>query len=357
MNFSLFTGFNAIQLNDYTYPSRNTVPVSPPSFDLGIDDFGYYHQPSLYEQHVPSAYELHVPSTYELPVPSTYSMPCTYEVPSSYDAFDSQFANPPTNVGEEMCFLPSLRTAPKFDSPVCEEEVVSRDYSEYFTTEQVFASKEIGHLWALNVAKQHKFMISIGRSVPSKPGQSGKIQIICEKGGSHRPKGVGVRSNTKSKKTGCKFQLKLMENRVEENWRLVVVCGLHNHPIGDSLVGNAFAGRPTPDQKKKVREMVLSHCSPNQIYTEINKDPGSCTKKNQVYNLVRHIREEEMEGRTVVQEFFHQCKESNYFMEYRPSATNPSIIGDLFFASPESMKLLKAFPYVLLMDSTYSTNR
>jgi len=62
-----------------------------------------------------------------------------------------------------------------------------------------------------------------------------------------------------------------------------------------------------------------------------------------------------MESRTVVQEFFHRCKELGYFLEYK-SDPKTNKVTDMFFAHPDSIRLLRAYPYVLLIDSTYATN-
>ncbi|KAL7208658.1 hypothetical protein ACSBR1_030404 [Camellia fascicularis] len=47
----------------------------------------------------------------------------------------------------------------------------------------------------------------------------------------------------------------------------------------------------------------------------------------------------------------------NKYIEWHRSCADTETVTDLFFAHPTSLKLLRAFPKVLLMDCTYKTNR
>ena len=63
-----------------------------------------------------------------------------------------------------------------------------------------------------------------------------------------------------------------------------------------------------------------------------------------------------MDGRTVVQEFLYRCHEKDYYTEYRINAETNQI-QDIFFAHPDSIQLLKAFPHIIVLDSTSSTTK
>ena len=104
-----------------------------------------------------------------------------------------------------------------------------------------------------------------------------------------------------------------------------------------------------------MREMAEIKIKPMYIKGMLSSSPNNYTSMKQVYNTLQKFKKEGMEGRTVVQEFFKKCKEKHYFIEYKSDlATNK--ITDIFFASSNSIRLLKAFPYVMLLDSMYATN-
>lgn len=141
-----------------------------------------------------------------------------------------------------------------------------------------------------------------------------------------------------------------------ESWKITVVHGTHNHEIGESVYGHALAGRPTAEEFAVLKKMTLGHCTPIKIASTLNADPKNFTTKKQVYNNMYKVRKERMEGRTVVQDFLYQCQQNDYFIEHKINAETNEIT-DIFFASPDSISLLKAFPYIIVLDSTYATNR
>ena len=64
----------------------------------------------------------------------------------------------------------------------------------------------------------------------------------------------------------------------------------------------------------------------------------------------------DMDGLSTMQYFLKLLNDHEYFHSERlEEGTNN--LGDVFFAHPHSVKLLRLFPYVLELDATYSTNR
>ncbi|XP_012842287.1 PREDICTED: uncharacterized protein LOC105962517 [Erythranthe guttata] len=85
-------------------------------------------------------------------------------------------------------------------------------------------------------------------------------------------------------------------------------------------------------------------------------NPDTAAALRDVYNESQKIRREKMKGKTVIQHLWHELSESGYSKWHR---TNPAgdAVQDVMFAHPTSIKLLQLFPYVILMDCTYKTNR
>ncbi|XP_012832655.1 PREDICTED: uncharacterized protein LOC105953529 [Erythranthe guttata] len=85
-------------------------------------------------------------------------------------------------------------------------------------------------------------------------------------------------------------------------------------------------------------------------------NPDTVAALRDVYNESQRIKREKMKGKTVIQHLWYELSESGYNKWHR---TNPAgdAVQDVMFAHPDSIKLLQLFPYVILMDCTYKTNR
>ena len=203
----------------------------------------------------------------------------------------------------------------------------SSDFSVFFMTDTVFRSRKKAIDWAKSIAIANNFCIKIGRT------KTTKTWLPCDKEGWYTPrKDKNDRAYTKSKKCGCPFMLTCKEDP-KGSWRIKVVEGKHNHIIGDNVHDIALAGRPTPEEKAKIKEMTLNHCRPLEIAGTLNKIPGNSTNKKQIYNMMYKVRHDQMEGRTVVQDFFFQCKQHGYYLEHRTDI-NKKRVTHTFFSSP-----------------------
>ena len=76
-----------------------------------------------------------------------------------------------------------------------------------------------------------------------------------------------------------------------------------------------------------------------------------------LYNAKAKMKREALEFRTITQDVLHTLQQRNYFYASRRSETDNTTLEDLMFTHPESRHLLHLFPYVIVMDTTYKTNR
>jgi len=236
----------------------------------------------------------------------------------------------------------SFYTEPDPQSPVDD------DYTSTFNTDQYFSSRKEAIQWVKEVGINNNMCIVIGRDVSSSLLKRGKTWLHCERHG--KPK-----DGVKTKKNNCPFTL-LCRERKRESWTVEVLHGTHNHDISSNLYGHALVGRLNQETFQIVKSLTETNSSPNQIVATLNKLPQNFTTKKQIYTARYNIRKSAREGRTVCQDFFYKAQELNYFVQYREDQEIDPL-KDLFFASPDSITLLKLFPYVLIMDSTYATNK
>ncbi|KAH6760275.1 hypothetical protein C2S52_009274 [Perilla frutescens var. hirtella] len=196
------------------------------------------------------------------------------------------------------------------------------DFTDIFQTMELFDSREDLISWVRERGIPVGIVVIVRRSDAGSDTRNPRLVLSCERGGYSRVikkkppterdyiqqnlddddvSGEGKERTssrtssreTGSKRIGCSFHLKGQYLPEYNQWMLEVVCGVHNHPQAQYLEGHAYAGRLTSDEEK--------------LYTK-------------------------------------RCPQTD-------------TVKDMFYAHPISVKLLRAFPEVLLMDCTYKTNR
>ncbi|KAK9715575.1 hypothetical protein RND81_06G174200 [Saponaria officinalis] len=77
--------------------------------------------------------------------------------------------------------------------------------------------------------------------------------------------------------------------------------------------------------------------------------------KRQIYNLAYKVRSEERGNRNPAQQMLRLASKNGYvhFWEAKDDSTE---LTHIFMAHPGALMLLRAYPYVIIIDSTYKTN-
>lgn len=118
------------------------------------------------------------------------------------------------------------------------------------------------------------------------------VILGCERGWKYRPqKKELARKVTGTKKWECPFKLRGKSLKNGDEWTLNVVCGSHNHELADTLVGDAYVGCLSVQERSLVEDMTKSLVKPRNILIklkEYNKDNRTTIK--QVYNARQKIR-------------------------------------------------------------------
>ena len=225
--------------------------------------------------------------------------------------------------------------------------------------------------WARNVGYSLCMVITTRSSVAER-----KIVLHCEKSGKYRAgkKKVFVEEeeeedssnpiNSRTRKTGCPFELHGIYNKgnsyTNAVWKLSVVRGYHNHPLATNLIGHSFASRLTKEQRKTVMVDTACGMKPKAIFAKLLRDyPGTFMCRNQVYSAKAFERLKSMGNLNVTQYSLDFLKSKGYFTDTasRKGPDGKSVVTDLFISHPDARHLLRLFPNVVIMDSTYKTNR
>ncbi|KAI5652273.1 hypothetical protein M9H77_29460 [Catharanthus roseus] len=101
-----------------------------------------------------------------------------------------------------------------------------------------------------------------------------------------------------------------------ENWPVFVHDGRHNHAIGVYTHVHSQAAKMTEEQLIQIEQFRKSHMSPLLCLSAIRD-----------YTV-----------------FYRNCEDSN-------------MLNDIVVAHPTSIEMLRTWPYVLIMYTTYKTNK
>jgi hypothetical protein len=228
----------------------------------------------------------------------------------------------------------------------------------HFETNQAFKSKEAVLKWAREVAMRLQFSIVVVRSDNGGGGRKQFIVLGCERGGKYTPTGKKPKKEeTGTRKCECPFRLRGRLHATTNDWHVTVTNGMHNHALDKALVGHLVAGRLKPEEKQLLSELTRNLVSPkNIIATMKERDPNNVSDIKKVYNARYRFKQRSRASRTEMQQLYKCLDENNYFFKARTDGES-DYVQDVFFAHPKSVCLLNTFPTVLLMDSTYKTNK
>ncbi|XP_021774364.1 protein FAR1-RELATED SEQUENCE 5-like [Chenopodium quinoa] len=122
------------------------------------------------------------------------------------------------------------------------------------------------------------------------------------------------------------------------------------------LEGHRKISGLSPNAKQVVRDMMKSNVAPRNIMATIAEQfPADHPNIRHIYNCRNDFREEMSDRRGVVQQFLHLARQSQYV--YWVMSDDEGVLQHAFMAHPVMVDILRTYPYVIGMDSTYKTNR
>ena len=94
-----------------------------------------------------------------------------------------------------------------------------------------------------------------------------------------------------------------------------------------------------------------------QILSELKKTfPGNVISRKQIANFLQKLDYEDR-GELTVTQWSLKFLVDNAYILYPLRNKAKDEVEIIFFANKESLRLLKKFPYVVVMDATYKTNK
>ncbi|XP_074265670.1 protein FAR1-RELATED SEQUENCE 5-like [Silene latifolia] len=161
------------------------------------------------------------------------------------------------------------------------------------------------------------------------------------------------RSYTGTIKCQCPFSLKCVKQE-DGRWKVLVLNGYHNHNLARRTRAlNAST-------KEDIVRMTASKIGVFNILIDLGNKGINVTAK-QVYNVRAISKKKARHYRTRAEQLLTLATEHGYrvFRQTIPIVTQEGTheLTDVLFAHPDSLKFLKAYPYVLIADCMYKTNK
>ncbi|XP_022977906.1 2-succinylbenzoate--CoA ligase, chloroplastic/peroxisomal isoform X1 [Cucurbita maxima] len=186
------------------------------------------------------------------------------------------------------------------------------DYSNEFTTNEIFKSREALINWTREVGKRNGFVIVIKTSDAGVNGRRPRISFGCERSGSYRRlsklevlEDKGARKLTGTKKCGCPFLLKGQKLTTDGDWMVKVVCGVHNHVANKNMEGHSFAGRLSQEENEILMNLSNSSVRPKDILSTLkSRDARNASTMKTIYNARHRQKRVENKQKPDMQQLF-----------------------------------------------------
>ncbi|CAI0549219.1 unnamed protein product [Linum tenue] len=165
------------------------------------------------------------------------------------------------------------------------------------------------------------------------------------------------RNNTKAGKLGCRFRVVVQAILVDGSlkWRIDGVRGFHNHKFELYFEGSSQRNTLTKEKKEDIKKMEATMTQPKQMKKSLNDTYDAHHNMKQIYNEIGKIRLQRLGGMKPMQWTLGEAQKLGYFIECEFDIDHH--VTNLFLCHPESLEMLSAWYFVVLIDSTYKTNK
>ncbi|PNX94134.1 protein FAR1-related sequence 5-like [Trifolium pratense] len=121
--------------------------------------------------------------------------------------------------------------------------------------------------------------------------------------------------------------------------------------------GHKYAKRLLPEEKELVRELTENMALPRNIMLTLKKRrPQTATTMKHIYNI-RCRKNKAIWGSRTEMQHLMKCMTKGKYLYNHIVILGTEIMSDIFWAHPDSVKIFNTFPTVIIMDSTYKTNK
>ncbi|CAI0443489.1 unnamed protein product [Linum tenue] len=175
-----------------------------------------------------------------------------------------------------------------------------------------------------------------------------------------------TRSKSKIGKSDCRFRVEVCCSLVDGKceWRIFGVKdndnpgksrGFHNQKLEVYSEGSRERNSLSKERKIDIKELEATHTQAIDIRSFMIWKYDAHHHMKQIYNETEKIRHERLDGMKPMRWTLIEAQRLDYFVECE--FDDERRVSRLFLCHPESIRMLSAWYFVILIDSTYKTNK
>lgn len=189
-----------------------------------------------------------------------------------------------------------------------------------------------------------------------KTGALRYIDIVCDRGRTAENQSRGIRV-CRSRRIDCPFTARLKLNTLFNRWSLAIEEATHNHgPISISALP-AHRNTELCRRYNQIAGMLNEGLPIRYIISILRREsPAMLIRPRDLYNMRYRVDIERLNGRTPIQALISSIpREGNWYIKYQIHENRH--VSAVFLSHWSSIQNLRKNSYILMIDSTYRTNR
>ncbi|KAK9697191.1 hypothetical protein RND81_08G020300 [Saponaria officinalis] len=189
--------------------------------------------------------------------------------------------------------------------------------------------------------------------------KDGYVTIGCDRGGVYRSQSKNplesLKKETSTRLINCPFKIQ-GKRKSDGLWTLDLINISHNHDPSKDMVDHPSCRRLTKSETSEVERLSISGIQLRNILSSLRlKNPNiQADSSRTLYNVKTKIRNEKLDGRSMIQALFEEFGRSKFLYNYKRDEKGH--LTHLFLARPKSVMLSKLYRKVYVLDCTYKTN-
>jgi hypothetical protein len=221
--------------------------------------------------------------------------------------------------------------------------------------EAIYESRE-ALFKAINAwAKTRGYAFTTQRSTKEK---SGNMTIIyaCDRSREPPTAQTGYQRRTTTRKTNCPFSVIAKESGYSWvlKYRPDQRFSAHNHEPSQHPSAHPVHRQLSEEGASQVASLSNAGVAPKEIQTLVREN-GSLATWQDIYNRIADVRCDSCEGQSSIHALANQLDQEGFWSRIQFALDGR--VTAVFFAHPDSLTYLQAYPELLLLDCTYKTNK
>ena len=241
-------------------------------------------------------------------------------------------------------------------------------YGIYFINGMVYDTVDDRCVAAKDIALGLGFQLKRGSHKKNPRAEEKHLYLYCSHYG--RSPSQSITSSESSRTTttsftSCTFMVCVRPTFVDAEWKWRIDTvkddvkrgifrSFHNHHFELWREGTQQRNQLTDEMKDHIRQLEEYHVPPRQMQSILNNEYGRRINIRQIYNETVKIRRSRLGTMNPMQWAVTEARKMGYFTKYIKDSSDH--VSHLYVSHAESVRMLHAWYFVILIDSTYKTN-